>query len=72
MFLDISNKQIANSKNISLWKSKRLSDEIIKPPATSNNILSPSLNHMNTKIRAKWNLFKTRKNHTYSQNIVNI
>ena len=41
----------ANSDNISVWKSKGLSDENIKLPATSNNSLAPSLNYIHTKIR---------------------
>ena len=32
---------IANTKYILSWQSKRLSDETIKPPATSDNSLSP-------------------------------
>ena len=32
---------IANTKYISEWKSKGLSDESIKPPSTSDNSLSP-------------------------------
>ena len=34
-------KIIANTKFISLWKSKEPSDEIITPYATSDNILTP-------------------------------
>ena len=36
--------KIGNTEHISKWKSKGLSNEIIKPPATSNNNLSPALN----------------------------
>ena len=35
-------KTIANSDHISAWKSKGFSDEISKPPATSNNSLAPA------------------------------
>ena len=33
---------IGNIDHISVWKSKGLSDENIKPPATSDNSLPPS------------------------------
>ena len=36
-------KKIGVRDNISPWKSKRLSDEIIKLPFASNNILDLSL-----------------------------
>ena len=35
---------MANTKYISSWKSKGLSDESIKPYATSNNSLTPYIN----------------------------
>ena len=44
---------LCSREHISAWRSKGLSDEIIKPPATSNDSLSPVLNHSNTKIRVK-------------------
>ena len=34
-------KKIGNTDNILPWESKGLSDEVIKPPTTSNNSLSP-------------------------------
>ena len=37
------------------WKSKGLSQEIIKPPNTSDNSLAPSLKYIHTKIRLKFN-----------------
>ena len=40
---------ITNTDYISSWKSKGLSDESIKPPATSDN--SPALNYYGTKTR---------------------
>ena len=46
-------KRIANSNNISLWKSEGLSDESIKRSAASNNSLAPSLNYINTKMQVK-------------------
>ena len=45
---------ITNTDYISSWKSKGLSDESIKPPATSNNSLAPALNYYGNKIRVKF------------------
>ena len=45
-------KRIGNT-DISLWKPKRLSDEIAKPPATSDISLAPSLSFTGTKTRVK-------------------
>ena len=39
---------------ISSWKSKRLSDESIKPPTTSDKSLTPELNYYGTKTRVKF------------------
>ena len=37
-----------------MWKPKRLSDESIKPPPTSNNSICPGINYIdNAKIRVK-------------------
>ena len=36
------------------WQSKGLSDESIKPPATSDNSLNPELNYYGTKTRVKF------------------
>ena len=36
-------KKLANRDYISAWKSNRLSDESIKPPAVSDNSLAPPL-----------------------------
>ena len=44
-------KITANTKSISLWKSKGLSDEIITPYATSDNSLTPLIDHCGTRIR---------------------
>ena len=38
-------KTIANTKYISEWKSKGLSDESIKAPPTSDNSLTPLINY---------------------------
>ena len=39
---------------ISSWKSKGLSDETIKPPATSDNSLSQLIDYLSNKIRLKF------------------
>ena len=43
------------TKYVSSWKSSTgLSAESIKPPATSDNSLSPALNYYGTKTRVKF------------------
>ena len=61
-------KKIGNTDHISSWKSKELSDESIKPPATSNNNLAPSLNYIGIKTRVKFDAscLKQDKNYIYS------
>ena len=63
-------KKIGNTDHISAWKSKRLSDESIKALSTSDNSLSPSLNHIGTKTRGKFSgscpNFTFKKNYNYS------
>ena len=56
-------KKIGNTDYISSWKFKGLSDEIIKPPTTSDNSLASSLSCMGNKTGIKFDgfrLFKTR------------
>ena len=48
-------KIITNTKYISEWKFKGLSDESIKPFPTSNNSLTPLLDYYDYKIRLKFN-----------------
>ena len=48
-------KLIPNKKYISERKSKGLPDESIKPPATSDNSLSPLIDYLGDKIRLKLN-----------------
>ena len=48
-------KKIGNTESISSWESKGFSDEIIKPPTTSNNSLAPSLGYFINKIKVKFN-----------------
>ena len=43
-----------NDANILAWKSKRLSDEFIKPPFSSSKILNPLLKYFGTKARVKF------------------
>ena len=46
-------KVIANTDYVSSWKSKGLSAETIKPPITSDNSLTPTLNYYYaSKVRA--------------------
>ena len=47
-------KMITNTDYISSWKSKGLSAETIKPPATSDNSLTPALNYYGIKTRVKF------------------
>ena len=44
-------KKIGYADHLSSWKSKRLFDKNIKPPAAPNNSLAPSLNYFGTKTR---------------------
>ena len=46
---------IANTNYISSWKSKRLSGENIKLPATPDNSLSLLIYYLSEKIRLKFN-----------------
>ena len=44
-----------NGKYILPWQSKGLSNETIKPYATSDNSLTPSIDHYGSKVRLKFN-----------------
>ena len=57
MFLPISRyfRLIANKKYILPWKSKRLSDETITPYTTSDDSLTPWIDHYGIKIRLQFN-----------------
>ena len=44
---------ITNKKYISSWQSKGLPDGTIKPPATSDDILTPLIDYFGNKIRVK-------------------
>ena len=47
--------KIINTKYISSWKSKGLSDETITSYATSDNSLTPLIDHYDSKVRVKFN-----------------
>ena len=67
-------KEVINTDDISVWKSKGLSDKSIKSPATSDNCLALLLNHINTKIRVMFNescLKQEKTKFAYSK-VVNI
>ena len=66
---------IANTKYISSWKSKGLSDETITPYATSDNSLTPWVDYYDTKIRLQFNksCLKSPNKLTYDKGrIVNV
>ena len=42
-------KKIGSTDHISEWKSKGLSDEVNKPPATTDNSLPPALIYIGNK-----------------------
>ena len=48
-------KIIANTKYITSWKSKGLSDESIKPFRISHNSLTPLIDYYSYQIRVKFN-----------------
>ena len=47
-------KVIANTNYVLSWQSKGLSEEIIKPPATSDNSLNPKLTYYGAKARLEF------------------
>ena len=60
--------------HVLLWRSKKISNESIKPPTTSNYSLNPRLNYYGTKIRVQFTGSCLKQpNHTFThENIVNI
>ena len=48
-------KKTGNTENISSWESKGLSDEVIKPPVTSDNRLAPTLKYAGKGMYVKFN-----------------
>ena len=65
---------ITNTDYVSSWKSKGLSDEAIKPPATSDNSLTLALSHYGNKTRVKFtgNCLKQPKLSYTHRKVVNI
>ena len=66
---------IANTKYILSWKFKELSDKTIKPPATSDNSLSPLIDYLGSKVRLKFSegCLKQQNKFTYThRTIINI
>ena len=47
-------KTIVNTNYILSWKSRGLSAEYIKPPATSDNSLNPELSYIGYNIRVEF------------------
>ena len=45
---------IASTNYVSSWQSKVLSDETIKPPATSDNSLNPKVSYYGAKARLEF------------------
>ena len=67
-------KVVDNKTYISSWKSKGLSDETIKAPATSDNSLSLLIDYLGNKIRVKFSggcLIQQKSSYTH-RTIVNI
>ena len=65
-------KIIANTKYISEWKSKGLSDESIKPPPISDKSLTPLIDYYSYNIRVKFNgsiLRQTKVSYTHEKTV---
>ena len=58
-------KRIGSTDHILEWKSKGLSEEVIKPPTTSNNRLVPKLSYFGSKAKAKFNYIYSWSNSKY-------
>ena len=65
---------LGNTGYISEWRSKRLSDEIIKPPTTSDNSLALALSYIgnNTRVKFAGSCLKQDKTIFTHRAIVNI
>ena len=67
-------KKTGNTKSISSWKSKGLSDKVIKPPIINNNSFAPTLRYDAERMYLKFNgscLIKQDKL-TFNKRTVNI
>ena len=53
----------ANTKYISSWQSKGLSNETMKPPITSDYKLNPKINYYGTKTRLEFRGRCLKQNH---------
>ena len=48
-------KILANTRKVAAWKSKKLSNESIKPPSTNDSSLNPGVNYfVNTKMEIEF------------------
>ena len=67
-------KIVTNTNYISLWKSKGLSAESIKPPTTSDNSLTPQLSYygFNTRVKLTGSCLKQSKITYTHKKVVNI
>ena len=67
-------KVVTSTDYVSLWKSKGLSDETIKPSTTSDNSLTPALSHYGTKTKVKFtgSCLKQPKISCFHGKVVNI
>ena len=72
LFSISTNKQIGNKKtdfkHIGNRKSKGLSDETIKPSATSDNSFNPLIDYVDDKIRLKFNVSCLKQPKIHSRN----
>ena len=48
-----------------MWKSKGLSDESIKPPSTTNNILNPLLGYVGAKTKVEFKRSCSKQDKVY-------
>ena len=70
-------QNIHNTDNILLWESKALFNEVINPPTTSDNSLSPTLRYTSKLMSVKFNEVclkqdKITFNHGAIVNMVNL
>ena len=69
-----SNSVVNTADYVLSWQSKRLSNESIRPPTSSDNSLNPKLNYYGTKTKVKFTKSCLKQsNHIYShKKVVNI
>ena len=64
---------ITNTDYITLWKSKGLSSDSIKPPTTSDNSVTPALNYYGIKARVKFTgscLKQSKLSYTHGKTVI--